>query len=386
VTLAISPEPFALRAVVLSAAALGLAWMGDALLYVVLPLYALEFGVALPWVGVVLSLNRIVRIFGYGWIGTLTRRFGGRVVMAAAAFAAALSTISYAFCSGPATLLAPRCVWGLAYGALNVLSTVYAFGEGPGTGSRVGLGRGISTAGPALALSAGAFATVALGPRNVFIALGLASLFAVPIALCLPDLHDVASAHSPTPRSRWFPSPLNLLFFSIMLAVDGIFPMTMSLLFAQGLPVGAAIVAAGLTQAVMRVATVVGSVVSGPIVDRFRPRRVLILSVTGVVIGLLGVAVGHIYAATAVIVLARAALGTTGSVLVAEQTGGTKLDRMASYSTWVDCGLAAGPLVAGVLLTPLGSEGLYALLAAFLAIALASYLILTSRPASPRSA
>ena len=73
--------------VVRAAAVLGLVWLGDALIYVVLPLHAPAFGISLALVGVVLSVNRIVRILGYGWVSTLSRRFGMRALTASAALA-----------------------------------------------------------------------------------------------------------------------------------------------------------------------------------------------------------------------------------------------------------------------------------------------------------
>jgi MFS family permease len=366
------------RPVVLSASTLGLVWMGDALLYVVMPLYAASFQIALPWVGVVLSLNRIVRIFGYGWIDTLTRRFGGKTMMVAAAFAAALSTLLYGLVQGLIPLLAARFLWGLAYGVLNVLSTVYALDDEKATGRHVGLSRAISASGPALALSGGALIAVYLGPRDVFLVLGVLGFLAVPTALALPALRDGPSEKAPQTQSRWMPSSLNVLFFTLMLAVDGIFPMTLSLLLAQWLSVGSAILAAGLMLAFLRATTVIGSLISGGVIDRVGANRVLGISVVGIIIGLLGVAGGYVYVAAIIIIIARGFLGTAGPVLVAEQTGGTKVGRMAAYSTWIDCGLAAGPLVAGALFIPLGPNGLYSLLALAVMGALAAYLAVGS--------
>ena len=58
------------------AAVMGLALLGDSLLYVVLPIHAAAFGVSFAWVGVLLSANRLVRIFAYGAIAEVSRRIG----------------------------------------------------------------------------------------------------------------------------------------------------------------------------------------------------------------------------------------------------------------------------------------------------------------------
>src|SRR5256714_12312670 len=52
---------------VIAATSLGLVWLGDALIYVVLPLYPAAFGVETASVAILLSVNRVIRIIGYGW-------------------------------------------------------------------------------------------------------------------------------------------------------------------------------------------------------------------------------------------------------------------------------------------------------------------------------
>src|SRR5262245_22808013 len=99
----------------------GLAWMGDALIYVVLPVHASAFGLGLPWVGLILSVNRLVRIVGYGWIGPATRRLGGPAMIVAAASGGAASTLMYGAVRGVALLVIARLVWGLSWAVLNVL-------------------------------------------------------------------------------------------------------------------------------------------------------------------------------------------------------------------------------------------------------------------------
>ena len=60
--------PQGYRNTIISAACLGLVWFGDTVIYIVLPLYALSFGFDALTVGVLLSINRVVRIVGDGLI------------------------------------------------------------------------------------------------------------------------------------------------------------------------------------------------------------------------------------------------------------------------------------------------------------------------------
>ena len=97
---------------VIAATCLGLVWLGDALIYVVLPLYPAAFGVEIASVAILLSVNRVIRIIGYGWVSPLSRRFGANTLTAVACAAAALSTLAYGLVTGFALLFLARLVWG----------------------------------------------------------------------------------------------------------------------------------------------------------------------------------------------------------------------------------------------------------------------------------
>jgi MFS family permease len=358
--------------VVRSATVLGLAWMGDALIYVVMPLHAAAFGIALPWVGLVLSLNRLVRIVGYGWIEPLSRRVGPRTLVIAGAGAAGVSTLAYGLATGIVSLLAARFLWGICWGVLNVLTTIYALSAGTSEGRNVGLSRAVSTVGPTLALSVGAWLATRLGPQEVFVVLGAVSLLAVPIALTLPSISDRREDGLPPAGSRWRPSRLNVLFFTLALAVDGVFTTTLSLLLAPAFGAQSALLGAGLLLASQRLIAGVMSLAGGAIADRFGAQRLLAGGVTVIVLGLFGVAVGSLYPAAVVIVVTRATLASVGPVLAIGQGGGSRVERLAAFATWTDCGLAAGPLLAGLLYGRVGVPLLYAALASLLALALLS--------------
>jgi MFS family permease len=359
--------------VIRSASVLGLAWLGDALIYLVMPLHAEAFGISLGLVGVVLAVNRIVRVLGYGWVGALNRRYGLRALTAGGALAAAASTLAYGLFVGLLPLLIARIVWGMTYGVLNVTTTAYAIGDGTRTGRRVGLNRAVSTLGPMLALSVGAWLALAVGPRGAFIVLGLVGLLAVPIALTLPRGLAADMGAEKRAGTRWRPSTLNVLFFANS-AVDGAFTFTLSLLFAGALPLGGALLAAGLILAFQRLMIVVLSLIGGALIDRIGAYRLLVPCVILVVGGLWALAHGVLYPAAIVIVIARAFLGTTGPVLAARERSGSTVERLAAFATWVDSGLAVGPLLSGFFVARFGLPALYQTLAGAIAAALVIHL------------
>src|SRR3954469_12151552 len=121
---------------------------GDAVLYLLLPLHAAEFGVSLPEAGLLLAANRLVRIAGYGWVARGYERFGPRAACLTAAVGALGSTLGYATLSGVGWLLLARLLWGLSFAALNIATQALITAELQGAARRSGRARAIIAAGP----------------------------------------------------------------------------------------------------------------------------------------------------------------------------------------------------------------------------------------------
>ena len=237
---------------VIAATCLGLVWLGDALIYIVLPLYPAAFGVEIASVAILLSVNRVIRIVGYGWVSPLSRRFGANTLTAAACAAAAISTLAYGLLSGFALLFIARLMWGGAYGVINLTNTAYAYGDGQRAGTHVGLNRAVSTLGPVLSLALGGWLVMQTGPQSVFVVYGLVGLLAVPMALSLPRLRHTVGDAPVAAKGRWALSPLNIMFFVVALGADGVFTATLSTLLADLIPVTSALIGAGLLLASQR--------------------------------------------------------------------------------------------------------------------------------------
>jgi MFS family permease len=197
-------------------------------------------------------------------------------------------------------------------------------------------------------------------------------LLAVPLALTLPREVAAAAERGRPAMTRWRPSTLNVLFFTVS-AVDGAFAMTLSLLLAGSLAVGSAILTAGLLLALQRVAVVILSLVAGPMIDRLGARRLLTPCIVVVVAGLIGLAHGIVYPAAVAIIVARAFLSSVGPVMATRERSGSTVERLVAFATWVDSGLAVGPLVSGVVVARLGLPLLYDALAVAIVGALAMH-------------
>ena len=370
------------RETIVAAACLGLVWLGDALIYVVLPLYPSAFGVEVASVAILLSVNRVIRIVGYGWVSPLSRRFGANTLTAAACAAGALSTLAYGLLSGFVLLFIARLMWGAAYGVINLTNTAYAYGDGRRAGTHVGLNRAVSTLGPVLSLALGGWIVTQFGPQGVFVVYGIDGLLAVPLALSLPRLRQTVGDRQATAKGRWLPSPLNGMFFVVALGADGVFTATLSTLLADLIPVTSALIGAGLLLAANRLTSVILAFISGPIVDRLKAHRLLAPCCVLVAVGLGAIAAGHVYSGAIVLILARVVFAIVAPIVAAQQSS-DRIGAIAAYATWSDVGLAAGAFIGIMGMELLGYPVTYAALAA---VTLAAVIWFTLARAAPPQA
>ncbi len=367
------------RSLWLSSGALSIAIMGDALIYIVLPVNAEIFGVGLAWVGVLLAANRIVRTFAYGAIAAFGERIGIKNLCILASITAVTSTAMYGLFQGWAPLLAARVVWGLSFGALLLVALGYSASDRARTGARVGVSRALEQIGPLLTLTAGAWLAGVVGPRDVFLYLALVTCVSVLFAVMLPPTvaRRPASRES---RPNILPKPerIDILILGIGFAVDGVFTMTVTIMLAEHVDLELAMVSSGLLIASRRLVEIVAAPLSGVVADRFGVRRPLVAASLLLVAGLAFVGIGWLYAGAVAIIVARGALGTLIPAAVVFFAPSGVLQPLARNMTWRDVGAAAGPLTTGFVLGLMRPETIHLVLAA---IFLCSLLWLVASPA-----
>ncbi|MBT3533268.1 MAG: MFS transporter [Rhodospirillaceae bacterium] len=366
------------RSLWLSSGAMSIAMLGDALIYVVLPVNADAFGISLAWVGVLLAANRIVRTFSYGMIALVGERIGFKNLCLLASVTAIISTIMYGLFQGWAPLLAARMIWGLSYGALLLATLGYAAADRSRTGARVGVSRAVEQIGPLFALTVGAWFAGIVGPRDVFFYLAVVSCIAALLAYMLPK--PVARPPAPaSSRPGILPKPdrLDILIFWMGFGVDGVFTMTITIMLAGEISVAAAMLWGGLVMSGRRVAEMVVAPLSGHIADRFGVHKPLIAAAMLLVFGLGMVGIGWLYVGALAIVLSRGALGTLIPAAVALFAKGPVLVPLARNQTWRDVGAAAGPMTTGFVLGFVTPEDMHLLLCA---VFLATLLWLMASP------
>ena len=333
----------------IAAGVLSTVGMGDALIYVVLPVNADAFGVSLFWVGVLLAANRLIRIVGYGPIASIMQRFGPRNIAIIAATTAAASTFMYWLFTGGWLLLGARILWGLSFAALSLAAYAYAISHKARAGSRVGVSWSIRQIGPAFSLLFGSWLAGVIGPREIFFVLGVLALPGILLATALPKEES-----RPTPtKSQWLPKPklYDLFFFIVGFAVDGFFAMTITIMLAKTTTLGAAMLAGGVILSIRRFTEVLLAPLGGWFGDRYGTNRMLFAFTIIVAAGFAVLSLDYVYVGATAIIVGRAVLAAIGPAEVAHRhSEDTTLHRIAVMQTWRDFGAAVGPLMAGLLL------------------------------------
>ena len=355
----------------LASVVLALALLGDSLLYAVLPLHAATFGISLAWVGVLLSANRVVRLFAYPLLPRVAATGLRRFTIAAAALGA-ISTLTFAVASGAWTLLAARLVWGVVFGSLSLSTLAYATEWSDAAGKRVGWSLSLRELGPLLSLTLGTAAVAMAGVRPTLAVLGMLSMVGVGLATRLPDLALARPTNGP--KVSFAADGLSLV---AGLVTDGIFPATIALLMARASGAGEAVIGAGLLLAFKRVAVVLLAPVSGHASDRFGERTVTAAGFGIVAIGACTIGFGGATAGALLLGCGAAVTTTTIPLAAASRDPEGRVAALARSAMARDAGAAAGPLAALAFFDAAGAAVVYAVIGTALAV-IAVWLVLAS--------
>ena len=350
-----------LRNVWVSSFILSLSLLGDALLYVILPVHADAFGVSLAMVGFLLAINRIIRTFAYGFIAHIAEQIGLKKLCFIASTTAVVSTINYLIFDGAIWLSLSRALWGLSYAALLLITLSYAAMNQEKTGTRIGMSRSIEQIGPLLAMTVGAWLATVVGPKAVFGYLATTSSLAIVMAFFLLEEAQPKILKRSTKRYSLFarPDSLDAMIFWMGAGIDGVFTLSISLMWAQQVSIELAILIGGSILAARRLSEMLVAPFAGMIADRYSSRPPLTIAVVASICGFALVGFNWLLAGSLLLVLARGAMGTLFAVAVTKIYRESKVTALARNQTWRDIGAAAGPLVAGFALTIVSPELLH---------------------------
>ncbi len=371
--------------------AVGLSIMGDSFLYGSLPLEAEGLGIALPLVGVLLSVNRLVRLISNTWASGIFERFGPRVPFVLATIGALVTTSLYGAAWGFWVFFIARTGWGVAWSALRQAGyqAIWTGGES-NRGSLMGLLWGIIRLGSAFGVLLGGFLRDVAGYQAGIWGLLILTGIAVPVAMSIPWPREAAGI--PPSRSPLIqgwqealksPPARRLLAAGLThSAFEGIVISTASLFLAHrlgngdlSLPFAINIgTLAGLLLALRWTSDIIFAPVIGRLFDRLGERRTLILLVLLLMTGLGGLGWTRgplLFPLLALLFVTSAGLNITLGALAGNLSVRMRRPHLfiGVFATGTDCGAALGPLIAYSLGVFLNFENAYLLFGIILAIA-----------------
>lgn len=357
--------------------------LGDATLYTVLPTHTAEIGIALAGVGILLGINRAIRIFLNGPAGLVYDRFPRRGLFVLALFIGALSTAIYALNGGYWLLLFGRLLWGLSWSFIWVGGTqiILDVASDQDRGHWMGLYQTWFFLGTAIGALVGGILTDLVGyTTTMWIGAGLAALGAFIAWVFLPETRR----SRPIDSSRLVPRKIrNLNLRSGLLSAAsiygvnrfvtaGVLSATLGLLVKNQMEIyhlglGLATVT-GILMALRTFVSMFAAVASGKASDWMKSRWKVAL--WGLGLGAIGMALLVWNFPTALIIgvilgaIAGGSLQTVSSTLPGDiveprQQGMT----IGLIHTAGDIGSAVGPPIAYALLPLFGLSGTYLLCA-----------------------
>ncbi len=373
--------------------------MGDATLYVVLPTHTAEAGISLASVGILLGVNRAVRLLTNGPAGLAYDRWPRRWLFVPSLFVGALSTALYAATRGFWPLMAGRLLWGLAWSGIWVggATVILDVTTGQDRGRLTGLYQIWFFLGAGFGALAGGVLTDQVGyTATMWIAAGLTALGGLAAWIWLPETRGMRQ-NDVAPRPNWDGPKLGAnrrlwLAASLQAAnrfvIAGVLMATMGLLVqdrlgSAGVLLGVATLT-GLLTAGRTSLSMLAAPVAGAASDRLGSRWQV--CAWALAIGAAGMALAAQPAPAAILAgIALAAVASGGIQTLATALTGDLVSQdqrgraIGLLYTAGDLGSALGPPVAYALLPWLTLTGVYGLCAALFALQLLVVLWFQSR-------
>jgi MFS family permease len=362
--------------------------LGDSMLYVALPIYWREAGLDSLWeVGVLLSVNRLVRVPLGPFIGKWYERTGGRSGLTIAVLLAFVTTASYGL-QGFWLWLLMRCLWGVAWTFLRLgaYSLIVSVSDEGNRGHFMGLYNGLYRLGSLGGMLAGPLLAAWLGLRTTsFLLAGVSLLAFFLVCVFIPPSFTRQSGGTPPaavrPSLRWTGSVALTMASGMFVAMcyQGMLASTLSRLIdlrqpftvIGGMVVGSAVVA-GVVQGARWVWEPWAAPWFGKWSDRCGRRRMLVGSLLAAAV-LFGLTAAPLPFVLWLGVLMGIQLTGTGLTTVMDTLAADEASRQANgaslltcYSVVTDLGAAVGPLLAFWADGRFGLNVLYAGTAGFL--------------------
>ncbi|WP_227994917.1 MFS transporter [Oceanobacillus sp. CFH 90083] len=362
--------------------------MGDAMLFIVLPLYWKDFGLTAIWqIGVLLSINRFVRLPITPFVGMFYKKFNIRSGVVISVACAALSTLFYGLLQGFWFLLLARILWGIAWSFVKLggMLTVVMYSTEQTRGQYMGLYNGLWGLGGLAGMLAGGFLVDQLSIPFVTALFALAAVAVFPFIFKLVPENNKTAGKENVTVSRHMPEkgkPSILQPYIILVIITGgtmgfiimgIFNATLSPLIEQsyhahwsvfGIVIGAATLA-GIIQAIRWAWDPVFAPVIGSFADKQKqkyPWILVPLLLGSIAFFIIGYVESFIFL---VIIIMFFQVVSTSFVTITDTLAGDAAARtdpvkmMTLHTVAVDLGAAIGPLLSFIIIDLYGISAVF---------------------------
>ncbi len=370
------------RGALTSSGVMAFAGLGDAILYPILPVYGKEMGFSVFVIGLLLSINRFIRIIANTPIANVIDRLGMRKVLIICSGLAVSTTIVYGLKLGVITFFIARIIWGLSYSGLKIVTLNYAAQVRKTSGLAFGLSKGIKSLGGLFALWFCPLLIASVGVERGFFAIAMISMIGVIMALLLPKFRSNENLEKVITKKTFYPSSMNLLVFILSVSIDGVLVVALSnLLIAEYPEVSQLLGIVAFYLLLKRLFTFGFSFLSGILSLKVQPFKLFNFSVTICLIAMLLLAFNYTVTGVILAFLFNTVVITFSPLVAIQLQSGKQnsLQAISSVSTWWDLGAATGAFLGIFLIEKLGTQNLFLILSIFIIVLFTKYSIQNGR-------
>ena len=336
------------------------AGLGDALLYSVLPVYGASMGFSVFLIGVLLSVNRFVRIIANTHIANIVRSIGMKKVLLISSSFAVLTTLVYGLKLGIVSFFLARILWGLSYSGLKISTLNYAAIVKKHAGLAFGISQSIKSLGAFFILIVGPILIGAYGIEIGFFMIASISSVGVFLAFLLPEQDAKQGAGKVKTATTFAPTPINLLVFILAFTIDGILVVVLSDLFLnKQLGMNELLVYISFYLLLKRLFVLIFSFISGFLSLKISTLKMFNAAILFCIAAIFLIAFNYTVLGIVVAFLFNTIIVTFAPLIAIEIENQNTLQSISGTSTWWDLGAAIGAFSGIFLIKETGSFYLF---------------------------